>query len=113
MEELIFNLMPKFIRKDKLYTNVDDLSTVKGIKERLDVDVSLKCSQLSSKVGDVGIKAKLSLLNKTASDIDTAKFGKDCVKFCASATDYLIQNLQLLSSVKSARQRYERDLNAK
>ena len=32
MEEFNFNLMSKFIRRDKLYTNVDDPSTVKGIK---------------------------------------------------------------------------------
>ena len=51
--------MSKFMRGDKIYTNVDDLSTAKGIKELLDVDVSCKRCQLSSKIVDVGTKAKL------------------------------------------------------
>ena len=92
MEELIFNLMSKFIRTDKLSVNIDDLSTVKGIKELLHVDVSLKRSQLSSKVVDVGTKAKLLLLDETVSDINTTKFRKDFVKFYANATDCLIQS---------------------
>ena len=54
MEELIFSLMSKFTGRDKLYANIDDLSTVKGIKELLDVDISLKRSQSSSKVIGVG-----------------------------------------------------------
>ena len=92
MEELIFNLMSKFIRTDKLSVNIDDLSTVKGIKELLHVDVSLKRSQLSSKVVDVGTKAKLLLLDETVSDINTTKFRKDFVKFYANAIDCLIQS---------------------
>ena len=31
MEELIFNLISEFIRRDKLYSNHDDISTVKGV----------------------------------------------------------------------------------
>ena len=46
MEELIFYLTSIFFRRDKLYTNVDDLSTVKAIKEFLDVDVSLNRNQV-------------------------------------------------------------------
>ena len=44
MEELIFNLMSRFIGRDKLYTNIDYLSCVKGIKELLDVDILHKIS---------------------------------------------------------------------
>lgn len=32
MEDLIFNFMSKFIRRNKPYATVDDLSTVQGIK---------------------------------------------------------------------------------
>ena len=53
MELLDFNLMSKFIKREKLYQNINDLSTVKGIKELLEVDVSLKCNQLSSQAVDV------------------------------------------------------------
>lgn len=59
--------MSKFIRRKKLYTNVGDLNTVKGIKEFLDVYVSLNLSQLSSKVVGMGTEAKL-LLDEAVSD---------------------------------------------
>ena len=82
--------MTKLIRRDKTYANVDDFSAVKGIKELLDLDISLKRSQLFPNVVDVGTKAKLLLLDETVSDIDTKNFWKDCVKFYAKAIDYLI-----------------------
>ena len=47
VEELVFNLMTKFVKKDKMYENADDLSTVKDIMKLLEIDVSLKKSQLS------------------------------------------------------------------
>ena len=47
----------------------------------------------------MGPKAKLLLLNKTVSDIDTRRFRKDYVKFYANATDYLIQNLPFNESL--------------
>ena len=93
MDDFIFNLMSNFIIRDQLYTNVDDLSTAEGIKELLDVDVSLKRSQLFSRVADVGTKVKLLLLYEYVSDIDTIIYWKDCVKFCSNATDDLIQNV--------------------
>ena len=70
MEEFAVNLMLKFIRRYWLSTNLDDLSTVKGIKAIFDVE----------------------LWDETVSDIDTTKFPKDCVKFYANTTNYLIQN---------------------
>ena len=62
MEELIFHLTSIFFRRDKLYTNVDDLSTVKAIKEFLDVDVSLNRNQFSSKVVCMRTKAMVKHL---------------------------------------------------
>ena len=62
MEELIFYLTSIFFRRDKLYTNVDDLSTVKAIKEFLDVDVSLNRNQFSSKVVRMRTKAMVKHL---------------------------------------------------
>ena len=93
MKELVFNLMTKFVKKDKMYENVDDLSTVKDIMKLLEIDVSLKKSQLSYKVIDIGTKAKLLLQNEAISEEDKTKFRKDCLRFYANATDYLIQNL--------------------
>ena len=87
MEELIFTLMSKFTRRDKLYANIDDLSTVKGIKELLDVDISLKRSHSSSKFIGVGTIYYyfFFLLDETGPGIDT--------------TDHLIQNLPFNESL--------------
>ena len=93
MKELVFNLMTKFVKKDKMYKNVDDLSTVKDIMKLLEIDVSLKKSQLSNKVIDIGTKAKLLLQNEAISEEDKTKLRKDCLRFYANVTDYLIQNL--------------------
>lgn len=68
------------------------MSIGKGINKLLDVDVLLKRSQLFFKIVDVGTKAKLLLLDETVFDIDTTKFRKDCIKFYANTTNYLIQN---------------------
>lgn len=46
MELLVFNLMSKFIKREKRNQNIDNLSTVKRIKELLEVNVSLECNQL-------------------------------------------------------------------
>ena len=46
MELLVFNLMLKFIKREKRNQNIDNLSTVKRIKELLEVNVSLECNQL-------------------------------------------------------------------
>ena len=93
MKQLVFNLMTKFVKKDKMYENVDDVSTVKDIMKLLEIDVSLKKSQLSYKVIDIGTKAKFLLQNEAISEEDKTKFRKDCLRFYANATDYLIQNL--------------------
>ena len=87
MEELIFTLMSKFTRRDKLYANIDDLSTVKEIKELLDVDISLKRSHSSSKFIGVGTIYYyfFFLLDETGPGIDT--------------TDHLIQNLPFNESL--------------
>ena len=99
MEEFIFNLMSNFIIRDQLYTNAYDLSTFRGSKELLDVDVSLKRSQLSSSVAYEGTKVKSLLLYESASDADTTKFRKDRLKFYAKATNDLIQNLVFSESL--------------
>ena len=55
--------MSKFIKE--LYQNIDDLTTVKGIEELLEVHVSLKCNQLLSQAVGIGTKAKLLLLQES------------------------------------------------
>ena len=87
IKELVFNLITKFVKKDKMYENVDDLSTVKDIMKLLEIDVSLKKSQLSYKVIDIGTKAKLLLQNEAISEEDKTKFRKDCLMFYANVTD--------------------------
>ena len=73
---LAFNLMAKFIKREKLYHNINDLYTVKEIKELLEVDVSLKCSQLLSQAADVGTKSKLILFDESITDTDKTNFRK-------------------------------------
>ena len=74
MKELVFNLMTKVVKKDKMYENVDDLSTVKNIMKLLEIDVSLKKSQLLYKVIDIGTKAKPLLQNEAISEEDKTTF---------------------------------------
>ena len=93
MELLVFNLMSKFMKRERLYQNIDDLIIVKGIKELLEVDFPLKCNQLSSQTVDVETKSKILLLDESITDTDKTNFRKSCVNFYASTTNYLIQNI--------------------
>ena len=97
--EMLFNLLSKFIRKEKLYLDMLDLSSKVDVSDLKVLDLNNRDNQVSLKSVEVGTKAKIMLNEEHVSLAKKSDFRKDCLGFYINSVSYLLEKLPLENSI--------------
>ena len=92
MEELLSNLMQKFVAKAKLF---ESNGVLKSATELVALDVNRKANLKSAKLIEIGTKVMVLFASNLLCDEQQDLFRKECQKFYAKAVSYLQENLPL------------------
>ena len=90
MEELLSNLMQKFVARAKLFESNGDL---KPTTELIALDVNKKVNLKSLKLTEIGAKARALFASNLLCAEQQDLFRKECQKFYAKTVSYLQENL--------------------
>ena len=93
MANLLTKLMAKFIRKKYLFEKKDGEFIAKSLPSSINIDIANSNFHKEVNTVDIGTKAKSCFAENFIPDEKLLGFKKECVAFCATASQYLIENM--------------------